>query len=101
LKPHQHRFVLCAIELFDDRVEVTNLGGLVSAISKEEFGHKSHSRNPLVFGFFERMNLVEQIGSGIARINNSLRENNLPNAVFKTKGMFTIVFNRKHQNTTT
>lgn len=40
------------IELFDDRVEITNPGGLTSAISPAEFGTKSHSRNPLIFGLF-------------------------------------------------
>ncbi len=60
------------IEVFTNRVEVSNPGGLVSAISFEEFGSKSLSRNPLVFGLFERMNMVEQIGSGIGRIKASI-----------------------------
>ena len=47
------------IELFDDRVEISNPGGLVSAISRSEFGKRSHSRNPLIFGLFARMHLVE------------------------------------------
>jgi ATP-dependent DNA helicase RecG len=46
------------IELFSDRVEITNPGGLVSAISPKDFGTKSHSRNPLVFGLFERIDIV-------------------------------------------
>lgn len=40
------------IELFDNRVEISNPGGLVSAISHTEFGKRSHSRNPLIFGLF-------------------------------------------------
>jgi len=44
-----------AVELFKDRVEVRNPGGLTSAISPTEFGTKSHSRNPLIFGLFVRM----------------------------------------------
>ncbi|MFO7719048.1 MAG: ATP-binding protein [Gillisia sp.] len=38
--------------------EITNPGGLVSAITPKKFGTKSHSRNPLVFGLFERINMV-------------------------------------------
>ena len=82
------------IELFDDRVEITNPGGLVSAISAEEFGSKSHSRNPLLFGLFERIDMVEQVGSGINRIKDEMKKAGLPKPVFKTEGLFTIVFYR-------
>jgi ATP-dependent DNA helicase RecG len=43
------------VELFDDRVEISNPGGLVSAINLADFGKRSHSRNPLIFGLFARM----------------------------------------------
>lgn len=46
------------IELFEDRVEISNPGGLTSAISPAEFGTKSHSRNPLIFGLFVRIQMV-------------------------------------------
>ena len=59
------------VELFDDRVEISNPGGLVSVITEREFGKRSHARNPLIFGLFSRMRLVEQIGSGITRINEN------------------------------
>ena len=85
------------IEHFDDRVEITNPGGLVSAISPEEFGKKSSSRNPLVFGLFERVNMVEQVGSGINRIKSSLKEASLPTPIFRTEGMFTIVFRKQKE----
>lgn len=82
------------IELFGDRVEVSNPGGLVGAIDPTEFGFKSHSRNPLIFGLFERIQMVEQIGSGISRIREAMEKASLPNPVFKTEGMFTLVLKR-------
>lgn len=82
------------IELFDDRIEITNPGGLVSAIPSSEFGKRSHSRNPLIFGLFARMHLVEQIGSGIIRMKDITKESNLPEPQFNTEGMFSIVFYR-------
>ena len=82
------------IELFNDRVEVTNPGGLVSSISKNEFGKKSSSRNPLIFGLFERMRLVEQIGSGISRMQDLMQEEGLTPPEFNTDGMFTVTFRR-------
>ena len=55
------------VELYDDRLELSNPGGLISAIRPEEFGRRSISRNPLIFGLFARMHMVEQVGSGIDR----------------------------------
>ena len=82
------------IELFEDRVEISNPGGLTSAISPSEFGTKSHSRNPLIFGLFVRIKLVEQVGSGIGRMKDVLKKAKLPTPEFKMDGMFTVVFNR-------
>ncbi len=83
-----------SIELFDDRVEITNPGGLVSAISEAEFGKRSHSRNPLVFGLFARMQLVEQVGSGISRIEKAMKDAGLPAPGFTKEGMFSISLSR-------
>ena len=83
-----------SIEVFPDRVEITNPGGLSNAITEAEFGTKSHSRNPLIFGLFVRINMVEQIGSGIGRIRDLITKAKLPQPQFKTEGMFTVVFSR-------
>lgn len=82
------------IELFSNRVEISNPGGLTSAIKPDEFGTKSHSRNPLIFGLFERVDMVEKIGSGISRIKDAMKDAELPKPEFKTEGIFTVVFNR-------
>ena len=83
------------IEIFDDRVEISNPGGLVSAITEAEFGHRSHSRNPLIFGLFARMHLVEQIGSGVRRITQLMNEASLPKPQFRTEGMFVLIVKRR------
>lgn len=82
------------IELFSNRVEISNPGGLTRAISPKEFGTRSHSRNPLVFGLFERIGLVEKIGSGISRIYDAMKNAKLPEPVFKTDGIFTVILER-------
>jgi ATP-dependent DNA helicase RecG len=82
------------VEVFDDRVEISNPGGLVSAISASDFGRRSHNRNPLIFGLFERMRMVEQIGSGIVRMRDLLEEAGLPSPTFTYDGIFTVTVKR-------
>ena len=82
------------IEVFDNRVEITNPGGLVSAIPEAEFGKRSHSRNPLIFGLFARMHLVEQVGSGVGRIKDLMKGAELPDPIFLKEGIFTVIFQR-------
>lgn len=82
------------IELFDDRIEISNPGGLVSAIPESEFGKRSHSRNPLIFGLFARMHLVEQVGSGIGRMQQLMKGAGLPEPVFQKEGIFVVTLKR-------
>jgi ATP-dependent DNA helicase RecG len=82
------------VEVFDDRVEISNPGGLVSAIPVADFGKRSHSRNPLIFGLFARMHLVEQVGSGVGRIRRLMKEANLPEPIFQKEGIFTVTLQR-------
>lgn len=84
------------IELFDDRVEITNPGELLPVVARN-FGRKSLSRNPLLFGLFARMRLVEHIGSGIPRMNREMEDTGLPLPVFETEGMFTVTLYRKRR----
>ncbi len=86
------------IELFKDRVEISNPGGLSSAISPADFGTKSHSRNPLIFGLFVRIHMVEQVGSGIGRIKEQMKAVKLPEPQFRTEGMFTLTLSRPEKS---
>ena len=86
------------VEVFNNRVEISNPGGLVSAIPDAEFGKRSHSRNPLIFGLFARMHLVEQVGSGIGRMRDLMQTAGLPEPVFQKEGMFTVIFLRSEKS---
>ena len=55
------------IEIFDNRIEITNKGELL--FDKNKLGKISFSRNPLLFDIFYRIGLIEKVGSGINRIN--------------------------------
>ena len=55
------------VEVYDDRVEISNPGGLLPGVA-DKFGEKSMSRNPLIFGLFTRMHVVEKVASGIPHL---------------------------------
>ena len=86
------------VEIYDDRVEISNPGGLLLAVQKE-FGTRSMSRNPLISGLFTRMSLVEQVASGIPRMRDEMKEAGLPEPEFTTDGgFFTVSFKRPDKN---
>ena len=59
------------IEIFSDRVEISNPGDSLS--KKEDFGKTSLSRNPLLVDMVQRLKFVERIGSGINRVKHTLK----------------------------
>ena len=82
------------VEVYDDRVEINNPGGLLPLVAKH-FGRKSLSRNPFVFSLFMRMNMVEHVGSGIGRMHKLMVNAGLPEPEYETEGMFNIILRRK------
>jgi ATP-dependent DNA helicase RecG len=82
------------VELFADRLEIGNPGGLVRAIPEKMFGRKSHTRNPMIFGLLARIRLVEKIGSGVPRMRALMRDAQLPPPTFETRESFNVTFYR-------
>ncbi len=62
------------VHIYHDRIDIVTPGGLPAGMRKEDLGIKSIPRNPLLFGMFHRMKLVEQIGSGVKRIRELCEE---------------------------
>lgn len=69
------------IYLFKDRIEIVSPGGLPAGMEEADLGLKSVPRNPLLFGMLYRMDVVEQIGSGIRRIRQLCREHEVAEPV--------------------
>lgn len=57
--------------MYEDQIEISSPGGLPAGVSKEEYlyGNISVLRNPIIAGVFDRLNIIEKFGTGIARIN--------------------------------
>jgi len=83
------------VHIYHDRVEIITPGGLPAGMREEDLGQKSLPRNPLLFGLFYRMDLVEQIGSGILRIRDLCREYGVSEPTFDvSESWVTVAFPR-------
>jgi ATP-dependent DNA helicase RecG len=60
------------IEIYSDRFEISNPGGLL--FKKSDFGRISLSRNPLLVDLVHRLKFVERVGSGILRIKELMKD---------------------------
>lgn len=87
------------VKLYDDRLEISNPGGLLPYVAAD-FGHRSRSRNPLIFRMFTRMHLVESVGTGIPRIAQLLSAEGFLPAEYKTEGFFITTLRKKKPTTT-
>lgn len=60
------------ISIFDDRIEIVTIGGLVRGVSFEDIMlGVSVLRNPHLANVFYRLNLIEAYGTGMLKINES------------------------------
>lgn len=83
------------VEVYDDRVTITNHGGMLKIVQKN-FGHMSRSRNPSIFSLFTRMHVVEKVASGIPRMVGEMKEAGLPEPEMSYEDeAFLITFKRR------
>ena len=73
------------IKIFNDWIWFFNTGGLPDGITLEQLKttHPSVARNPLIVHIFYLAGLIEEYGSGIGRIMDTLKKANLPEPEFK------------------
>lgn len=83
-----------SIEVYSDRVEIINPGGLPRGLSREKLGTLSVRRNELVADLFYRMGKVERIGSGVRKMKQAMAGAGLQEPEFDTDGFFRAVFHR-------
>ena len=82
------------VEMFDDRIEISNPGGLVKGLRPQDFGKKSVLRNPNIADLLHRIEYIEKMGTGISKIRNLAAEAGLQPPKFEFGTFFTVTFLR-------
>ncbi len=77
------------IHVFDDRLEVISPGILYGNLDLADLGTGlSNCRNRAIVRIFRKLSLMEELGTGIARINHLFQEQHLPTPQFFEQGQF-------------
>jgi ATP-dependent DNA helicase RecG len=82
------------VEMFDDRIEISNYGGLVKGLKPEDFGKRSVQRNPNIANLLNRIEYIEKMGTGINKMREFMKQAGLPPIEFEFSNFFTAVFKR-------
>lgn len=87
------------ISVFDDRIEISNPGGLPEGLTKDFFGKRSVRRNPITYRLLRDCHYVEGLGTGIPKIINEMRKSGLKDPDFNFEGGFFVVTLRNIKST--
>lgn len=77
-RDYQHQGANVAVEVFDDRVEISSYGGYPKGLHEKNFGSASRRRNPLIAKLMQRAKYVEEAGTGIPRMRDLTEETGMP-----------------------
>ena len=88
--------------IYDDRVEIVSMGGLINGINIEEiFKGISSTRNPNLANIFYRLGYVESFGTGVGRIMDCYESFSKKPIFDATENTFSIALpNRNYNNIT-
>jgi ATP-dependent DNA helicase RecG len=87
------------VEIFDDRVVITNPGGVPKGITPENFGTISITRNAIIAGMLHRIGYIEQMGTGIERMRNAAKNAGVAEPEFELNNFFKVTFKRNPTDT--
>ena len=86
------------INIYDDRIEIVSLGGLVSGLELNSiFLGVSQPRNPNLAAIFYRMMLIESYGTGIGKIQRAYRDNEKKPFFETAKGVFRVTLPNRNE----
>jgi ATP-dependent DNA helicase RecG len=82
------------VEVYDNRVEIVNPGGLPKGLSVRNLGTVSIRRNELISDLFFRLHKVERIGMGIQKMKEAMVAAGLREPTFASDAFFRATFQR-------
>ena len=83
------------VEIYDDRIEISNFGSLPKGLKRAEFGKRSVPRNQLIANLMLRAKYTEQMGTGIKKMRQLIKREGLPPIKFEFTNFTTVTFYRK------
>ncbi len=86
------------VEVHQDRVVISNPGGLMVGLDTRFLSDISVRRNELIADMFARMDKVERMGTGISRMRTITKAAGVPAPKFTSNLFFTITFKRPKFN---
>lgn len=98
-RDYHERGAAVMVEIYRNRVEISDPGGLPPGLKKSELGRKSIHRNPLIADLFHRTGEVEKVGSGIKRMREAAKAAGIPAPHFESTGFFTITYHKSAKTT--
>lgn len=82
------------VNILDDRIEISNPGGLPNGLTAEFFGRRSVRRNPINYRLLRDCKFVEGLGTGVPKMINEMRRSGLRDPEFHFEGGFFVVILR-------
>lgn len=85
------------IDIFPEKIEIRNPGGLIEGMRKEDLGEKSRRRNPNIANILDKTGYAERMGTGVNRMKKAMKESNLPEPKFDTNSHFQVTLQRERR----
>ena len=97
-RDYLNRHANITVEVYADRVEISNYGGLPKGMSKKDLGKKSMPRNLRIAELMRRAGYIEQYGTGIRNMRLQVKQAGLPPIRFAIDRFFTIILRRNNHH---
>lgn len=79
------------VSIFDDRVEVSNPGGLLPGLNIKKLEGHHRTRNEMICNIFHETLDMERFGTGIRKMKRFMKEHGLSDPQFSEEGDFFVV----------
>src|SRR3989338_333783 len=87
-RDYTYRWAPIMFSIFDDRIEVSNPGGLLPGLSIKKLDGMHESRNKIICDIFHETKDMEKFGTGVGKMKRLMKERGLPKPEFSEEGDF-------------